>query len=1090
MKKLASLLLTLCSFLTVTAQQDFVVQSIHSQGANSVAYDENRNLLITYGYQDKTLKFWDESSGLLYRTADLEGYNNDFEIDKKNGKTYLLINNKVVIYDNTTFKKVKEYPLGRIYALDFLETQEFSYVTLFAQDTEGKQSLYALDENTGEFLPANNIPPFTGEGEINHFEFNKDNSFIFITTDRLYSYVYSYQTQQYYEIRDYALAMLENGDIITGAYEDEGKRAVYSRINPITKAVVWKQELKIDINVESIVPTPYRTDVIINSDEKSLWVSPGTSLFVELDAKAGYIMGKIYREEQKLAGLAVGDYFYAQSGIDKPFAKFRRYENKPVLTYGHNVVNPNNIVVYYGASEADIIFSANYGEHTYSLLANPNVTRFTNYKTNYRDDYSDGRLVVDQKSNKVFSVTNTSDPIKVFKRGKPNSFKDLVNNIKEVEHFDNNESSNILATLGKSGLRIINTEEGREVFSKVIGLDMQFADRGLALSPVNNTLAYITREMTGSSYTNEQLHYFDYVTNQELWNKKGKYSALQFIKNGSQLVMANNTTSTLELLDPQTGNVLRSFPLNFGKSTLESTISPDEKYIIFSGFEAKLYVFEIDTGKLVTSYINQAFKYSPGTFVSNEIVAISDASAIKFFNVLNNKEVLRIYIFTDGDWIAYTPEGLFDGSPSAWDKVAFVKNREVIPLESVFSSFYTPRLLHKILFNGKVEKREDIKDLKAPPSVTITYKEGSRNLTVEDDVQSSKVITTQNQNGEITLNGNANGDRIIEMRLFQNGKLVSANTRNLIVEDDLPSGNSKSYKVKLAEGSNEFIAVAINSQGTESRPDKLTVIYKPVKSEFTPQGLQAHILVIGIDKYKNSKYDLNYAVADATSFKESVMKGVKNITSKVNIYEIKNDEAVRDNILSKLTEVASKANPQDIFVFYYAGHGVVAQEGDKDFYLVPYDVTQLYGNDGALKQKGISAKELKQIASSIPAQKQLYILDACQSAGALSTIAARGAIEEKAIAQLARSTGTHWLTASGSEQFATEFDELGHGVFTYALLEALSGKADSGDKRITVNEIKAYIESRVPEISEKYKGSPQYPSSFGFGQDFPLGIQN
>ncbi|MDX1463309.1 MAG: caspase family protein, partial [Marinirhabdus sp.] len=124
-----------------------------------------------------------------------------------------------------------------------------------------------------------------------------------------------------------------------------------------------------------------------------------------------------------------------------------------------------------------------------------------------------------------------------------------------------------------------------------------------------------------------------------------------------------------------------------------------------------------------------------------------------------------------------------------------------------------------------------------------------------------------------------------------------------------------------------------------------------------------------------------------------------------------------------------------------------------------------------------------------PAQKQLFILDACQSAGALNTVALRGAAEEKAIAQLARSTGTHWLTASGSEQFATEFDELGHGVFTYALLEALSGKADSGDNRITVNEIKAYIESRVPEISAQYKGSPQYPSSFGFGQDFPVSIK-
>lgn len=85
---------------------------------------------------------------------------------------------------------------------------------------------------------------------------------------------------------------------------------------------------------------------------------------------------------------------------------------------------------------------------------------------------------------------------------------------------------------------------------------------------------------------------------------------------------------------------------------------------------------------------------------------------------------------------------------------------------------------------------------------------------------------------------------------------------------------------------------------------------------------------------------------------------------------------------------------------------------------MPHDVTQLYGNDGALAQKGLSASELRAFSQKIKAQKQLFILDACQSSGALGTVAARGAAEEKAIAQLARSTGTHWLTAAGSEQFA------------------------------------------------------------------------
>ena len=130
---------------------------------------------------------------------------------------------------------------------------------------------------------------------------------------------------------------------------------------------------------------------------------------------------------------------------------------------------------------------------------------------------------------------------------------------------------------------------------------------------------------------------------------------------------------------------------------------------------------------------------------------------------------------------------------------------------------------------------------------------------------------------------------------------------------------------------------------------------------------------------------------------------------------------------------------------------------------------------------------MKKIASGISAQKQLYILDACQKCRSPHHLGPWSR-RRKAIAQLARSTGTHWLTASGSEQFATEFDELGHGVFTYVLLEALSGKADSGDHRVTVNELKAYLESRVTEVSEKYRGNPNTRPVMALGRIFPVSV--
>jgi uncharacterized caspase-like protein len=149
----------------------------------------------------------------------------------------------------------------------------------------------------------------------------------------------------------------------------------------------------------------------------------------------------------------------------------------------------------------------------------------------------------------------------------------------------------------------------------------------------------------------------------------------------------------------------------------------------------------------------------------------------------------------------------------------------------------------------------------------------------------------------------------------------------------------------------------------------------------------------------------------------------------------------------------------------------------------------LYGKDDLLKEKAISATELKQYSQAINAQKQIFILDACHSAGALDAIASRGGAEERAIAQLARSTGTFWLTSSGTDQFATEFEKLGHGLFTYALLEGLNGDADSNkDQQLTIRELSTYIENTVPDLSEKLKGSLQFPSAYSYGNDFPVAV--
>jgi uncharacterized caspase-like protein len=103
-------------------------------------------------------------------------------------------------------------------------------------------------------------------------------------------------------------------------------------------------------------------------------------------------------------------------------------------------------------------------------------------------------------------------------------------------------------------------------------------------------------------------------------------------------------------------------------------------------------------------------------------------------------------------------------------------------------------------------------------------------------------------------------------------------------------------------------------------------------------------------------------------------------------------------------------------------------------------------------------------------------------------VALRGFEDRKALSQLSRSTGVHIVAASTKDQFAAEVKELGHGVFTYTLLEGLSGKAAGKGDSVTVRKQMSYVEEQLPEITKKYKQEAQYPVVDSRGMDFPLVI--
>jgi WD40 repeat protein len=593
----------------------------------------------------------------------------------------------------------------------------------------------------------------------------------------------------------------------------------------------------------------------------------------------------------------------------------------------------------------------------------------------------------------------------------------------------------------------------------------------------------------------DQLKSIDLQTGRVNWSTPASFSHAVFNQKTMQiLTLWNRFNSSGEFArrdhawyDAKTGKQIQTKNSEYAKPIYKFTQSTDGQLIALGSLE-DIEVLATDSLLSLTKIeATSRDTFHDLAFMGNNhyLVSITFDNQLVFWDLLEQQELARLRLLqSDSEWLVTDTQGRFDAPEITQDKLNYAINLALVPLTAYFDNYFRPRFLSDLLARRSVEPATlDLAALVAPPEVKVSgfstaadiYKIGASN------VASDPALT-------LNIASRSPASPITEYRVFQNGKRVAANTRGLFVEEDPIEETDASYTgseqipSQLLPGINRFEVVAVNAQGIESAPSAIEITYDAPANQKTT----LHLLVVGINQYENEKYNLNYAVADAAAFKDKVATRGAPLFDQLSPTIIKDSEVTKARIKKELFNIRNTALPQDVFIFYYAGHGMVTDQGRGDFYIVPTDVTQLYGADEQMTTRGLSSSELQELSQSIPAQKQLFILDACQAGGALTGISQRGAAEEKAIAQLARSTGTHWLTASGSQQFATEFADLGHGAFTYTLLNGLAGKADSGDGRVTVNELKAYLESEVPVVTAKHKGTAQYPASYGYGQDFPI----
>ena len=246
--------------------------------------------------------------------------------------------------------------------------------------------------------------------------------------------------------------------------------------------------------------------------------------------------------------------------------------------------------------------------------------------------------------------------------------------------------------------------------------------------------------------------------------------------------------------------------------------------------------------------------------------------------------------------------------------------------------------------------------------------------------------------------------------------------------------------------------------------------------------------IIGVGDYADPGVpDLAFAAADARAFHEYLTSDLG--VPEERIFSLLDSEATFQAMRSLFrTELRRQTRENDQVIIYFAGHGAPDEFGDAgdgdgvEKYFLPHDA-----DPDDISGTGYPMQDLAESLGRLTAARVVYIADACFSGASGGRTFGRAAtISDGYLGRLSgASPGRVIISASGANEPSLESDALGHGVFTYFLLDGLRGEADTdGNSVITVPEIFSFVSRAVPENT----GRRQHPTMSGsLGGEMVLG---
>lgn len=513
-------------------------------------------------------------------------------------------------------------------------------------------------------------------------------------------------------------------------------------------------------------------------------------------------------------------------------------------------------------------------------------------------------------------------------------------------------------------------------------------------------------------------------------------------------------------------------------------ISDNQETIVFG---ASYTIYGLDArGKQVWETPTQSTVWAVNIAANNKVVvaALGDGT-IRWYRMTDGAHLLTLFLHPDRQrWILWTASGYYDAAPGAEDLLGWQVNQGAdkeglfYPVSKFRKTYYRPDVIDRILDtqdeaealalanktahrSSPSSSRDITKEL--PPTVRLLSP--SNGTTVQSNTVSIEYSIQSPNNEAVT------------------GVSIKIDGRPVSTDRGLKSAGQREKVQVTIPSSNCTVSIFAENRFGISEAASVDLVWEG-QLRITPELMRPnlYILAIGVSDYDVDNYDLDFPDDDAKAFVKVLERQEGLLYNKVVPKLYTDKTATKDNILDGLDWLVRETTQHDVAMIFFAGHGRENTQGT--FYYLPVGA-----DENNMRRTCIMKEEIRETVATI-AGKVLVFMDACHSGHLMLASNRRGSEPDinRIINELvAAENGAVVFSSSTGRQSSLENALWGHGAFTKALVEGLSGEAKYGDEgKVTCKSLDYYISKRVKELTNgKQSPTTNFPPNV---PDFPIAI--